>query len=231
MPRYNVLGVGVSALTIYNWEQAKSRPRKEQLASLVAVRGLGKRQAQEKLEALNGAIDDARFDQRGHVVVDRRQHHDRTLPVGCLVACDRRLLIGGRGVLAGQQHGRDVGRHVLVGQRVARLVACGEHGLDQLGIPERDHQGCPSAIRSRTWRLTVAMQRQHVVMALIVARLAMGRTPELIPMRIMRWIAVAYFPFYFVDWRFIAGTAIAAAGMKAVEMPWASTSCPHGAGS
>ncbi len=28
-----------------------------------------------------------------------------------------------------------------------------------------------------------------------------------------------------------ARTAIAAAGMKAVEMPWASTSCPHGAGS
>jgi DNA-binding transcriptional regulator YiaG len=46
--------VGVSALTIYNWEQAKSRPRKEQLASLVAVRGLGKRQAVAKVEALNG---------------------------------------------------------------------------------------------------------------------------------------------------------------------------------
>jgi DNA-binding transcriptional regulator YiaG len=47
--------VGVSALTIYNWEQAKSRPRKEQLASLVAVRGLGKRQALAKLESLNGS--------------------------------------------------------------------------------------------------------------------------------------------------------------------------------
>jgi DNA-binding transcriptional regulator YiaG len=46
--------IGVSGLTIYNWEQAKSRPRKEQLASLIAVRGLGKRQAQLKLEALNG---------------------------------------------------------------------------------------------------------------------------------------------------------------------------------
>jgi DNA-binding transcriptional regulator YiaG len=47
--------VGVSGLTIYNWENGKSRPRKEQLASLIAVRGLGKRQAQVKLELLNAA--------------------------------------------------------------------------------------------------------------------------------------------------------------------------------
>jgi DNA-binding transcriptional regulator YiaG len=45
--------VGVSGLTIYNWENGKSRPRKEQLAALIAVRGLGKRQAQAKLELLN----------------------------------------------------------------------------------------------------------------------------------------------------------------------------------
>jgi DNA-binding transcriptional regulator YiaG len=44
--------VGVSALTIYNWEQGKSRPRKEQLAALVAVRGIGKREALTKLELL-----------------------------------------------------------------------------------------------------------------------------------------------------------------------------------
>jgi DNA-binding transcriptional regulator YiaG len=47
--------VGVSGLTIYNWENGKSRPRKEQLASLVAVRGLGKRQAQQKLALLQAA--------------------------------------------------------------------------------------------------------------------------------------------------------------------------------
>ena len=47
--------VGVSALTIYNWEQGKSRPRKEQLASLVALRGIGKREAQTKLELLKAA--------------------------------------------------------------------------------------------------------------------------------------------------------------------------------
>jgi DNA-binding transcriptional regulator YiaG len=48
--------VGVSALTIYNWEQGKTRPRKEQLAALVALRGIGKREAQAKLELLtNGS--------------------------------------------------------------------------------------------------------------------------------------------------------------------------------
>jgi len=44
--------VGVSELTIYNWEQGKTRPRKEQLAALVAVRGIGKREAMAKLELL-----------------------------------------------------------------------------------------------------------------------------------------------------------------------------------
>jgi DNA-binding transcriptional regulator YiaG len=44
--------VGVSSLTIYNWEHNKSRPRKEQFASLIAMRGLGKREAQAKLALL-----------------------------------------------------------------------------------------------------------------------------------------------------------------------------------
>ncbi len=47
--------VGVSQLTIYNWEQGKSRPRKEQLASLIALRGIGKREAVAKLELLGAA--------------------------------------------------------------------------------------------------------------------------------------------------------------------------------
>jgi DNA-binding transcriptional regulator YiaG len=41
--------VGVSSLTIYNWEHNKSRPRKGQFAALVALRNLGKREAQAKL--------------------------------------------------------------------------------------------------------------------------------------------------------------------------------------
>jgi len=41
--------VGVSPLTIYNWEHNKSRPRREQFTALLAIRGLGKREAQAKL--------------------------------------------------------------------------------------------------------------------------------------------------------------------------------------
>jgi DNA-binding transcriptional regulator YiaG len=44
--------VGVSGLTIYNWEHEKARPRKAQLAALVAVRGIGKREALVKLAEL-----------------------------------------------------------------------------------------------------------------------------------------------------------------------------------
>jgi DNA-binding transcriptional regulator YiaG len=44
--------VGVSGLTIYNWEHGKARPRKAQLAALIAVRGIGKRDALKQLEDL-----------------------------------------------------------------------------------------------------------------------------------------------------------------------------------
>ncbi len=47
--------VGVSPLSIYNWEHGKNRPRRAQLASLAAVRGIGKREAIARLEALGGA--------------------------------------------------------------------------------------------------------------------------------------------------------------------------------
>ena len=45
--------VGVSGLTIYNWEHGTSRPRKAQLAALVAVRGIGKKDALKKLAELS----------------------------------------------------------------------------------------------------------------------------------------------------------------------------------
>ena len=44
--------VGVSGITIYNWEHEKARPRKAQLAALIAVRGIGKREALLKLAEL-----------------------------------------------------------------------------------------------------------------------------------------------------------------------------------
>ncbi|NQU24089.1 MAG: helix-turn-helix domain-containing protein [Candidatus Nealsonbacteria bacterium] len=51
--------VGVSSLTIYNWEQGKTRPQKAQLASLVAIRGIGKRDALAKLELLSAEAEKA----------------------------------------------------------------------------------------------------------------------------------------------------------------------------
>ena len=44
--------VGVSGMTIYTWEHGKARPRKAQIAGLVAVRGIGKREAMKRLEVL-----------------------------------------------------------------------------------------------------------------------------------------------------------------------------------
>lgn len=46
--------VGVSAQSIYLWEQGRARPRSQQLAALVTVRGIGKREAQRRLDMLNG---------------------------------------------------------------------------------------------------------------------------------------------------------------------------------
>lgn len=46
--------VGVSAQTVYSWEQGQSKPRDLQLAALVAVRDLGKRDAIKRLEMLHG---------------------------------------------------------------------------------------------------------------------------------------------------------------------------------
>lgn len=42
--------VGVSGLTVYNWEAGKSRPRRRQLAALAQVRGMGKREALKRLD-------------------------------------------------------------------------------------------------------------------------------------------------------------------------------------
>jgi len=46
--------VGVSLLSIYNWEQGKSRPQKAQRAALASVRGIGKREALARLASMNG---------------------------------------------------------------------------------------------------------------------------------------------------------------------------------
>jgi len=42
--------IGVSGQSVYNWEKGKATPRREQLAALAAVRGIGKGEAQARLE-------------------------------------------------------------------------------------------------------------------------------------------------------------------------------------
>lgn len=44
--------VGVTAQTTYSWEQGNSKPRDEQLASLLAVRDLGKHETHKRLDLL-----------------------------------------------------------------------------------------------------------------------------------------------------------------------------------
>jgi DNA-binding XRE family transcriptional regulator len=44
--------VGASSQSIYNWEEGKARPRVKHLASISALRGMGKKEAAARLEAL-----------------------------------------------------------------------------------------------------------------------------------------------------------------------------------
>ena len=46
--------MGVSAQTIYNWEQGTTRPREQQLGALAGLRNLGKRDVRARLEQLDG---------------------------------------------------------------------------------------------------------------------------------------------------------------------------------
>ncbi len=50
----------------------------------------------------------------------------------------------------------------------------------------------------------------HVFMTAVVVRVASGRSPELIPASLMRWLAIAYVPFYVIDAAFVSRSAIAA---------------------
>lgn len=43
---------GVSGLSVYNWEKGKAKPRREQVVTLSALRGIGKREALLRLEKL-----------------------------------------------------------------------------------------------------------------------------------------------------------------------------------
>lgn len=55
--------LGVSAQSIYNWEREEAHPRGAQLAKLAAMRGIGKREAADRLKRL--PAPDARTDRSG----------------------------------------------------------------------------------------------------------------------------------------------------------------------
>ena len=44
--------VGVSGLSIHNWEKEQARPREGSIAALMQIKGIGKREAGKRLEAL-----------------------------------------------------------------------------------------------------------------------------------------------------------------------------------
>jgi transcriptional regulator with XRE-family HTH domain len=44
--------LGVSALSVYKWEQGKARPRAKYLEAIADLRGIGKREAAVRLESL-----------------------------------------------------------------------------------------------------------------------------------------------------------------------------------
>ena len=46
--------VGVSSSTIYNWESGSTKPSGKHLATLVSLRGIGKREATKRMELLQG---------------------------------------------------------------------------------------------------------------------------------------------------------------------------------
>ena len=46
--------IGVTGQTIYSWESEASRPRKQQVARIAVLRGIGKREARTRLEQLAG---------------------------------------------------------------------------------------------------------------------------------------------------------------------------------
>jgi DNA-binding transcriptional regulator YiaG len=52
--------MGVSDQSVYNWELKKTKPRKEQMTVLATIRGLGKREARARLDAIDSRKKPAR---------------------------------------------------------------------------------------------------------------------------------------------------------------------------
>ena len=65
--------IGVSGLSIYNWEQGKARPRESSIAALNSIRGLGKREAAKRLEGLVEAKPKAKTKAKAKTRVKAKQ--------------------------------------------------------------------------------------------------------------------------------------------------------------
>lgn len=52
--------LGVSAQSVYSWEQEKARPRAEQISKIAVLRGIGKREAAARLEQLDAVTKAAK---------------------------------------------------------------------------------------------------------------------------------------------------------------------------
>lgn len=52
--------VGVSGLSIYNWEQGKARPRESSIEALLKIRRIGKREAASRLQAMGESASTAK---------------------------------------------------------------------------------------------------------------------------------------------------------------------------
>lgn len=50
--------LGVSSITIYNWETGKARPRTRYIAEISALRGMSKKDVRNRLNTLNGGGKD-----------------------------------------------------------------------------------------------------------------------------------------------------------------------------
>ena len=51
--------IGVSGLSIYNWESGKANPRESSIEALMQIKGLGKRAATKRLEEINSQVEEA----------------------------------------------------------------------------------------------------------------------------------------------------------------------------
>ena len=74
--------VGVSGLSIYNWEQGKARPRESSIAALMTIRGIGKREAAKRLEAIGSPQPKAKTTTKAKAKASRKATDSKAADTG-----------------------------------------------------------------------------------------------------------------------------------------------------